>query len=403
MPVLGNIGQLATCPPDGPQSNAGLINNAAVAFREYRIEWVGSEADLPAEYHDEDRFDCEGKLIIPGLIDCHTHLCFGGWRGDEFEMRLQGRSYQEIAAAGGGIASTVKATREASLELLVRRASGFLDAMKALGVTTVECKSGYGLNEKDELKQLEVYRQLSDTHELELVPSFLGAHIVPPEYTDRREEYINLLCDNLIPTVASKGLAEFCDAFVEGGAYTVEEGEKILSTAKKHGLGIKLHADQLSSGGGAQLAARMGAVSAEHLEYIDEAGMKALAQAGTVAVSLPLASMYLKEPFLPARELIEAGVPIAVATDFNPGSSPSFHLPLAMLQACLYQEMTPQEVLKGATTIAARAISRHDQIGSLLPGYQADIALIDVPSLNQWMYHFQPNACIGVIKKGRWL
>lgn len=403
MPVLRNIGQLAACPPDNPQSDAGLINNAALVFRDERIEWAGPESELPAGFSDEEDFDCKGGLVIPGLIDCHTHLCFGGWRGDEFEMRLEGRSYQEIAAAGGGIASTVKATREASLDELMERASGFLDVMATLGVTTVECKSGYGLNEADEIKQLKVYRQLSQQHAVELVPSFLGAHIVPPEYTDRRAEYVALLCNRLIPQIAREGLAEFCDAFVEQGAYTIGEGEKILSTARAHGLGIKLHADQLSGGGGAQLAARLEAVSAEHLEYIDEDGIRALAGAGTVAVSLPLASMYLKEPFLPARQLIRAGVPVAVATDFNPGSSPSFHLPLAMLQACLYQQMTPQEVLNGATTIAARAIARHGKIGSLLPGYQADIALVDAPDLNQWMYHFQPNACKGVIKKGQWL
>lgn len=403
MPVFRNIGQLATCPPGNPQSDAGLINNAAIAWRDSTIEWAGPAAEIPDEFSGEDALDCDGCLVVPGLIDCHTHLCFGGWRGDEFEMRLQGRSYQEIAAAGGGIASTVKATREASLEDLKARASGFLDAMLRLGVTTVECKSGYGLNETDELKQLEVYRQLGEEHIVDLVPSFLGAHIVPPEYADRREAYVALLCDRMIPHVAKHGLAEFCDAFVEEGAYTVAEGERILSAARAHGLGIKLHADQLSAGGGAQLAARMGAVSAEHLEYIDAQGIAALAQAGTVAVSLPLASMYLKEPYLPARTLLDAGVPVAVATDFNPGSSPSFHLPLAMLQACLYQAMTPQEVLTAATTVAARAVNRHETIGSLLPGYQADIALIDAPTLNQWMYHFQPNACRGVIKQGQWL
>jgi len=402
VPVLRNIGQLATCPPENRQSDAGLISNAALVWQDERIEWVGPDSELPVKFAMLESHDCKDRLVIPGLIDCHTHLCFGGWRGDEFEMRLQGRSYQEIATAGGGIASTVAATREASMEHLLDRAAGFLDGMLALGVTTVECKSGYGLNEHDELKQLEVYRQLSKQHSVELVPTFLGAHIVPPEYSENRSEYIELLCERLIPFIAKEKLAEFCDAFVEQGAYTVEEGEKILGAARQHGLGIKIHADQLSAGGGAQLAARMGAVSAEHLEYIDEAGIAALSESGTVAVSLPLASMYLKEPFLPARAMLNAGVRVAVATDFNPGSSPSFHLPLAMLQACLYQEMTPQEVLMGATTVAATAISRQDRIGSLVSGFQADIAIIDVPDLNQWMYHFEGNACHEVIKKGLW-
>lgn len=403
MPVLRNIGQLATCPPGTPQSDAGLISEAALAWRNGRVLWAGPESELPGEFSGEESHDCEGRLVVPGLIDCHTHLCFGGWRGDEFEMRLQGHSYQEIAATGGGIASTVAATREASLEHLQERAAGFLDVMATLGVTTVECKSGYGLNQADELKQLEVYRRLSAQHHVELVPTFLGAHIVPPEYAGNRDEYIDLLCQRLIPRIANEGLAEFCDAFVEEGAYTIEEGERILSTAKANGLGLKLHADQLSAGSGAQLAARLGAVSAEHLEYVDEYGIAALAEAGTVAVSLPLASMYLIERYLPARKLLDAGVAVAVATDFNPGSSPSFHLPLAMLQACLYQEMTPQEVLNGVTSVAAKAVSRQDRIGSLLPGHQADIAIIDAPDLNQWMYHFQANACRGVIKKGQWI
>ncbi len=402
MPVLRNIGQLATCPADGAQSDAGLIDDAALAWRGEEIEWVGPEADLPLTLAGLESHDCEGRLVIPGLVDCHTHLCFGGWRGDEFALRIKGASYQEIAEAGGGIASTVAATRATPADVLVARASNFLDAMLALGVTTVEAKSGYGLNEPDEIKQLQVYRSLGRSHRVEIVATFLGAHIIPPEYADNRDEYIDLLCLQLIPRIAREDLAEFCDAFVEEGAFTLNEGEQILLTAAEHGLGLKLHADQLSPGSGAQLAARLGAVSAEHLEYIDEEGIAALAEAGTVAVSLPLASMYLKETYIPAKKLLDAGVGIAVATDFNPGSSPSYHLPLAMLNACLYQEMTPQEVLHGVTSVAARAISRGDRIGSLLPGYQADIAIIDAPDLNQWMYHFRPNACHGVIKRGEW-
>jgi imidazolonepropionase len=238
---------------------------------------------------------------------------------------------------------------------------------------------------------------------VELVPTFLGAHIIPPGFKDRRDAYVDLLCERLIPRIAQEGLAEFCDVFVEEGAYTLEEAERILSAAADHGLGLKLHADQLSAGGGAQLAAKLGAVSAEHLEYIDADGIGALAASGTVAVSLPLASMYLREPYLPARRLLDAGVAVAVATDFNPGTSPSFHLPLAMLQACLYQGMTPQEVLKGATAVAARAVSRGERIGSLQPGFQADITIIDAPDLNHWMYHFRANACHGVVKKGEWV
>lgn len=403
MPVLRNISQLATCPANTAQNDAGLIANAALAWEGDTIQWVGPYLDLPDQYRHEKVFDCGRKLVIPGLIDCHTHLCFGGWRGDEFELRLQGASYQEIAAGGGGIASTVAATRGASLGELQRKAEQALDGMLSLGVTTVECKSGYGLDEANELKQLEVYRRLQESHRMDLVPTFLGAHIVPPEYQANRDRYISMLCDVLIPRVARLGLARFCDAFVEKGAYTVEEARKILSSAAAHKLGIKVHADQLSDGGGAVLAAELGAVSAEHLEYISDDGIQALSEAGTVAVSLPLASLYLDEPYLPARKLLDSGVPVAVASDFNPGSAPSFHLPLAMTLACLKQGMTPQESLKGATTIAAQAISEQTRIGSLQPGFQADLAIIDAPSLNHWLYHFQANDCHAVMKRGEWI
>jgi imidazolonepropionase len=334
-------------------------------------------------------------------VDCHTHLCFGGWRGDEFEMLLKGRSYQQIAAAGGGIRSTVAATRAASPEELSAKALEALENMLALGVTTVECKSGYGLELETEFKQLWVYRQLDAQQPIDLVPTFLGAHMIPDEYAERREDYVALLCEELIPAVAEEQLARFCDIFIEQGAYTLAEAREILGAALDAGLGLKVHADQLSNGGGAKLAAELGAVSAEHLEYADEDGIRALAEAGTVAVSLPLASLYLNERYVAARDMLEAGVRVAVATDFNPGSAPSYHLPMAMTLACVNQRMTPQEALMGATTVAARAIGAEDRIGSLLPGYAADIAVIDAPSLNHWLYHFRDNACTGVIKAGR--
>jgi len=403
MPVLRNISQLASCPANTAQSNAGLISNAALAWDGETIQWVGPYPELPDRYRKGKAIDCGRKLVIPGLIDCHTHLCFGGWRADEFELRLQGAGYQEIAATGGGIASTVAATRSARLGELQRKAEQALDGMLSLGVTTVECKSGYGLDEANELKQLEVYRRLQETHCVDLVPTFLGAHIVPPENQADRGKYISMLCDVLIPRVARLGLARFCDAFIEKGAYTVEEARKILTTAAAHGLGIKVHADQLSDGGGAVLAAELGAVSAEHLEYISDAGIQALSEAGTIAVSLPLASLYLGEPYLPARKLLDSGVPVAVASDFNPGSAPSYHLPLAMTLACLKQGMSPQEALKGATTVAAQAISEQTRMGSLLPGFQADLAIIDAPSLNHWLYHFQANGCHAVMKRGEWV
>jgi imidazolonepropionase len=402
MPVLTNIAQLATCPPNGPQNDAGLLANAAVAWSSGRIEWVGPEDELPGKFRDESIQDAGGRLVVPGLVDCHTHLCFGGWRGDEFDQRIRGASYQEIATAGGGISSTVRATREASPETLQEKARRVLDGMLSLGVTSVECKSGYGLDEINEVKQLEVYRQLDAAHPVDLFPTFLGAHSIPPEHASSRDRYISLICDSLIPLVSRRGLALFCDAFVEQGAFTAGEARRIFTAAAENGLGIKLHADQLSNGGGAELAAEMNAVSAEHLEYVSDDGIRALARSGTVAVSLPLASLYLGEPYLPARKLLENGVAVAVATDFNPGSAPSYHLPLAMTLACLNQRMSPQEVLNGATTVAARAVAAEDRIGSLLPGYQADLAVIDAPSLNHWLYHFIPNACAAVMKRGEW-
>jgi len=400
--VLRNIGQLATCPANARQQDAGLINNAALVFEGNEVVWAGTESQLPGSYNNHEAIDCSQRLVIPGMIDCHTHLCFGGWRSDEFEMRLQGRSYQDIAAAGGGIRSTVAATRTESSEQLQDKALDALKGMLDLGITTVECKSGYGLEQDTELKQLRVYQRLSDLQPVELVPTFLGAHMVPDEYQLDRQAYIRLLCKVLIPEVGKQGLARFCDAFVEQGAFTITEATTILEAARLAGMGLKVHADQLSNGGGAQFAASLGAVSAEHLEYADAHGISALAEAGTVAVSLPIASLYLCELYLPAREMIDSGVRVAVATDFNPGSAPSYHLPLAMTLACLNQKMTPQEVLMGTTTVAARAISAEQHIGSLLPGYAADIAIIDAPSINHWLYHFRANACCGVIKSGQW-
>jgi len=403
MTVLRNIGQLATCPADNVQQDAGLIEDAALVFDQNGIIWTGSESQLPGAFAAHESIDCARRLVIPGLVDCHTHLCFGGWRGDEFEMRLQGRSYQEIAAAGGGIRSTVAATRAEPPEHLREKALHALKGVLELGVTTLECKSGYGLEASAELKQLEVYRELNGLQAVELVPTFLGAHMVPDEYRQNRGDYVRLLCEQLIPEVSNGGLARFCDVFIEAGAFTPGEAREILESARLAGLGLKVHADQLSNGGGAQLAAELGAVSAEHLEYASMDGIRALAAAGTVAVSLPLASLYLNERYLPAREMLHAGVRVAVATDFNPGSAPSYHLPLAMTLACLNQKMTPQEVIMGATTVAARAISAQHRIGSLLPGHDADIAIIDAPGVNHWLYHFRANACCGVVKSGQWV
>jgi imidazolonepropionase len=404
--VLANINQLVTCRADGVQADVHAIPQAALVWdSEGIIRWVGRERDLPSDYGSAARLDAGGGLVIPGLIDCHTHLAFAGWRADEFVQRIQGRSYLQIAQAGGGILSTVRQTRAADEDHLAIRAGGFLEEMLGLGVTTVECKSGYGLDESNELKLLSVYRRLGAEQPVRLVPTFLGAHVVPPEFRARRVEYIDLLVDRLIPRISRDHLAECCDVFVEESAFSVVEAERILSAAKARGLGLKLHADQLTPSGGAELAGRLGALSADHLECVSEEGVRALGRAGVVAVALPLASLYLGQQPMPARRLMDAGVAVAVATDFNPGSAPSFHLPLALTLACTLLKLTPAEALKGATIFAARAVGRESSVGSLEPGKLADVAVLDAPDLNQWLYHLRPNACrmtvIGGIPRGQ--
>src|SRR5512134_575345 len=315
---LENIAQLATCRAAGTQGQVHAIEDAALVWDGGEIVWVGRREEMPPAYRSAERVDAGGGLVIPGLVDCHTHLAFGGWRADEFVQRIEGRSYLEIARAGGGIARTVRLTREADEPELHRRARRFLGEMLALGVTTVECKSGYGLDREHELGLLRVYRRLAQEGPTRVVATFLGAHVVPAEYRNDREGYVRLLVAELIPEVGRLGLAACCDVFVEQSAFSLEEARRILLAGRAAGLAPKLHADQLSSCGGAELAAEVGALSADHLEHVSEPGIEALARAGVVAVSLPIASLYLAQPPMPARRLIEGGVAVAVATDFNP-------------------------------------------------------------------------------------
>jgi imidazolonepropionase len=400
MPVLSNIGALARCLPTGAADDAGVIRAAALVWEGATLRWAGPESDLPAEFAAWPRQDAGERLVIPGLVDCHTHLAFAGWRADEFSQRLRGATYLEIAAAGGGIASTVAKTRAATAPELEARCLGHLAEMARLGITTIETKSGYGLTLEHELRLLEVYRRLAGGAQ-RIVPTLLAAHVVPAEFRDRRTAYVELIEQEMIPRVAREGLARFCDVFVEESAFTIPEARRILTVAQRHGLAPKLHADQLTPGGGAELAAELGAVSADHLEKISEAGMRAMAAGGVVAVSLPFASLYLGMSPLPARRLLEAGVPVAVATDFNPGSAPSYHLPMALTLACTLQRMTPAEALRGATVVAARALRLDWEIGSLEPGKSADFAVIDAESVEQWLYHLRPNVCVRTVARGR--
>jgi len=401
MPVLRNIGVLATCRAGGGQADVHAIRDAALAWEDGCITWVGPEADLPPARANEEAWDAGGRLVIPGLVDCHTHLAFGGWRAGEFEQRLRGVSYRDIARQGGGIAATVSATRALPEDALVERCLGFLDAMVRLGVTTVECKSGYGLDAASELKLLRVYRRVGEQHSVRIVPTFLGAHVVPPEWRSDRAGYVELLVGQLLPAVAEAGLAAFCDVFVEDTAFTLDEARRIFTAAKALGLEPKLHADQLESGEGAELAAEGGAVSADHLERASAEGIAAMARAGTVAVMLPLASLYLGQQAMAARRFVAADVPVAVATDFNPGSAPSYDMHLALMLACTMSGLTPAEAVKGATLYAARAVARERHFGSLEPGKTADFAVIDAPDVTHWLYHFRPDTCRMTVIGGR--
>jgi len=394
MPVLVNIRSLAACRDEGGQDAIHPIPQAAMAWRGTDIAWVGPAAHLPDEYRSEERIDAKGGLVVPGLIDCHTHLAFAGWRADEIEARIRGRTYLDIATEGGGIVRTVAATRLAGSESLIDRCAHWLGGAARLAVTTVEAKTGYGLDRDTEVRLLDVYEALRHTQPVRLVSTLLAAHVVPPEYQRRREQYVEMVCSDLIPAVARRGLARFCDVFVEESAFTAGEARTILLRAREHGLGAKLHADQFTDGGGAALAAELGAVSADHLECVSTAGVARLASARTVAVTLPLASLYLGRPAAPARSLIAAGVRVAVATDFNPGTAPTFHLPLAMLLAATMLRMTPAEVLKAVTLHAAQAIGEASNLGSLEPGKRADFAIIDAPDVSHWIYHFAPDSCV---------
>ena len=402
MGTLTDIDCLAVCPGEGAPGELQEIKNAAIVWdQEGIIEWVGEASQIPGELLKEAPHTAPGKLVIPGLIDCHTHLAFGGWREGEFSQRSRGASYLEIARSGGGILSTVGATRLASFEELHQKSRSALHQMLALGVTTVEAKSGYGLELETELKLLRVYRALAGEGPQRICSTFLGAHTFPSERRQQRERYLQELTEEMIPAVGEADLAEFCDVFLEESAFSWQEARDILMCGRRFGLLPKIHADQLTSGGGAELAAEVGAISADHLEQASPAGIEAMAAANVVAVSLPLASFYLRQSPLSAPSFLSAGVRLAVATDFNPGSAPSFHLPLALSLACVLQEMSPAEALQGATINAAHAIQKQAQIGSLEVGKQADLAVIDAPSVDHWLYHFRPNACRQVFIGGK--
>ncbi|WP_211201773.1 imidazolonepropionase [Bosea sp. F3-2] len=362
----------------GASAPYGAIEDSAIAARDGRIVYAGPRSEAPA-FQAGETIDCQGRWITPGLIDCHTHLVYGGDRAHEFELRLQGATYEEIARAGGGILSTVKATREASEDALFASADRRLAALMAEGVTTVEIKSGYGLEQQAELKQLHVARRIGRERPVTVRTTFLGAHAVPPEYKGRSGDYTALVAGPILDAVAAEGLADAVDVFCEGIAFSPEETKAVFSAAKAKGLAIKVHAEQLSNLYGAKLAAEMGALSADHLEYLDEAGVIAMAKAGTVAVVLPGAFYFLRETQKPPIELMRKhGVAIALATDANPGSSPLTSPLLVLNMACTLFRMTPEEALAGLTRHAATALGLQNEVGTLETGKRCDLAIWDI-------------------------
>lgn len=402
--TLWTNAHIATMDRDEPgRQPYGAIRDGAIAVEGDRIAWVGRMKHLPGKPENLARHvrDARGRWVTPGLVDCHTHLVYGGNRAREFELRLEGASYEEIAKAGGGIVSTVKATREASEEALLEAASIRLEQLLTEGVTTVEIKSGYGLDKESELKMLRVARRLGEQHAVTVKTTFLGAHALPPEYKDRADDYIDLVCSEMLPAAVEEGLADAADAFCEGIGFTPEQTDKVFQTAVRHGLPVKLHADQLSDLDGAGLAAKHGALSADHLEYTNEEAVKAMAQAGTVAVLLPGAFYFLRESKLPPMDAFrEHGVDIALATDSNPGSSPVTSLLLMLNMACTLFRMTPEEALAGVTRNGAKALGLGDHAGTLAVGKQADFVLWDVEEPAELAYRFGHNPCAGVIRAG---
>ena len=382
----------------------GMVKDGAIAVAGNKIALVGKRADLPVDFESRvgNVHDGGNGWITPGLVDCHTHLIYAGSRAREFELRLLGVTYEEIARQGGGIRSTVAATREADEQVLLKQSASRLKALMREGVTTVEIKSGYGLDLETELRMLRVARQLGEKYAVSIVPTYLGAHALPPEFEGRSDDYIDFVCDTVMPEVAARKLAVAVDAFCENIAFTPAQTERVFKTAQKLGLTVKLHAEQLSDLDGAALAARFGALSADHLEYASEQGIQAMSASGTVAVLLPGAFYFLREKKGPPVDLLRRyNVPMALSTDCNPGSSPTTSLLLILNMACTLFHMTPEEALAGITRNGARALGRQDRIGTLESGKDADFVLWDIDEPAELAYRIGFNPLKQVVRQGR--
>ena len=388
--ILKNIGQLTSYNPDSGEVET--ISNTSLTI----------DGDRIAENSNGEAIDCGGSLVTPGFVDPHTHSVFLDSREEEFAQRLAGVSYEEIAAQGGGINASINGVRNASKDALIERVLKRMDRFLKLGTTTVECKSGYGLDTRSELKSLKVIHEVNESHEIDMIPTFLGAHAFPPEFADDHEGYVDLLCAEMIPAVAEQGIAVFCDVFCENGYFTVDQSRRIFETAKNHGLTPRLHADEFEDSGAAELAAEVGAVSADHLMAVSDAGVEKMAEYGVTATLLPGTTFFLgKDTYAPARKLLEKGIDVALATDFNPGSCQIQSMPFIISLACIHLGMTVEEAFASATYYSAKTLNLEGEVGSIAIGRKADLIIWDVEMLMNIPYNVTDMSIKMVIKNGK--
>ena len=405
MLLIKNIGTLQTpvgsCKHGGEKQGENLkLHDAAILVEDGLIKAITADGILPEGCENAEVIDAQGALVTPGLIDCHTHMVFGGYRQGEIPLKLRGAGYLDILRAGGGILDTVGKTRAATEDELYEKTRAFLDEMLKLGVTTAESKSGYGLDLENEIKQLRVNKRLQENHKMDLVSTFLGAHAIPEEYKGKANAYIDLLCDVVLPAVKEQNLADFVDVFCEDSVFDVAQSEKMLRAGQALGLRARIHADEIEEIGGAVLSGEVGAISAEHLIATGEKGMASMAKGGVIADLLPCTSLYLNKTFAPARRMIELGIPVAIASDFNPGSCPSLNLQLAMTMGYVKYRMTPEEILTAVTINAACSCGLEEKIGTLEVGKQADMVIWNAPDMEMLVYRFGSNLAKTVIKRG---
>ena len=404
--LVKNIGQLVTVSANGKSFKAGremrelnVLKDVAVLIEGGIIRSISPTNDL-SPTQGIDVLDAGSRVVLPGFVDSHTHAVFAGSREGEFAMRSEGKSYKEIAASGGGILSTMKATRAATKKELLRAAERRLNEMMKHGTTTAEIKSGYGLTVDDEIKMLDVIHDLRRDHYVTVLPTFLGAHAFPPEFAEDKNGYVDLITNRMLPYIGGRQLATFCDVFCDDGYFDLRQTEQILLEAKRFGLIPKVHADQLAPIGGTQLGVHLNAVSIDHLEHLTPKGIEALRTSTSIATVLPGASFFLNHPYAPARSIIDANIPLAIATDFNPGSSMSFSMPMMLTIACTHMMMTPEEAIAASTLNGAAALGLSHEIGSIEVGKQADIVLYDVPNYRHIPYHYGVNHVWKIIKNG---